>query len=213
MKINMNVNLRQGGRSAVKMSIEDLQDKIAEAVEKYNIPYDADDLYRVIPELMYDVPTINKDLKVNMNIENMEADFEMTSSGVPYLFIEAASDCSPWMVFMIYYDGKNLRAYIPTLGNPYNRKNKSMLWEDTEADIKFLKAELGQEGLREAAKESRSDWYDEYGDEDYEDDDWSDEDDNDEDYDDEDFFCEIIHTLQYDRRSVIKDFETRLTVK
>ena len=199
----MNINLRQGGRTAVKMSMEDFKTKIEKAIKKFDIRYDMSNMYMVVKEMMYTVPTIIRDMKVDLNMENMEIEFTMTSTGVPYLFIECASDCSPWMVMMIYHDGKNLRAYVPTLGNPYNRDTKLMLGEFLEDDIEFLKSELGEQKLIELVKQCRSQYEDVY----------DMEDDNEEITIDEDCMYEIVQMLEYDRESVIKDFETRVIVK
>ncbi len=41
--------------------------------------------------------------------------------------------------FIIYWDGKEFRGYIPTKGNSFDRFRKIALGNDDDEDIKFLK--------------------------------------------------------------------------
>lgn len=181
--VNMNVKLRKGGRTAVQMSMDDFEDKI-EQICMEMIGYD--DMYYFIQHCCWENPTIKKDMKVRINMENMECSFRMTSTGVPYLLVEAASDYSPWMVFMLYWDGKKLRAYIPTYGNTWNTKTKEQLGENPEEDSKFIISQINKEDF---------------------DIDWDDIDDP------EELCCELIPEIWYNEKACIEDFESRLTVK
>lgn len=134
LTINMNVKLRQGGRNAVKMTMEEFEEKIEQLMEQHGY----DSMYDFAQSGCYEIPSIKKDMKVDVNIENFEYSYRMTSTGVPYMLVEAASDYSPWMVFMIYWDGTKFRAYIPTYGNVWNTKTKAMIGENPEEDVKFI---------------------------------------------------------------------------
>lgn len=181
--INMNVKLRQGGRNAVKMAMEDFEEKLEQLSEQL----DCGGMYDFVQTICYKIPSIKKDMKVNVNIENFEYSYRMTTTGVPYLFVEASSDYSPWMVFMIYWDGSKFRAYIPTYGNPWNTNTKEMIGENPEEDYEFILKQLGRT-------------IDDYGD-------------DDDDYDPEDALYEFIQDIYFNEAACIKDFEARLTVK
>lgn len=190
IKLNMNVNLRQGGRNAVKMSMSDFQDKLADLGAQ--IGTDADDEYNFIQEVCYCVPSIKKDMKVAINMENLESSYRMTSHGVPYLLVEATSDYSAWIVFMIYWDGTKFRAYIPTYGNPWNTKTKEPLGENPQEDFMFIVNQIGEKKVKKIIGDA------------YDDDD---------DVDGEDLLYDLIQNIYFDADACIHDFESRLTVK
>ena len=56
---------------------------------------------------------------------NYPCGYEVLSNGLPVLFVNAGGDWEYPICFCIYYDGKRLRAYIPTEGNVFNRDLKS----------------------------------------------------------------------------------------
>lgn len=104
---------------------------------------------------------IEMDLKkVEFDLENIEytardaykglkdiVGFHTLPNGMPYLGIIAGGDWEFPIFFMIYWDGKKLRGYIPTKGNPWNRKAKSAYGNDEEsdtADIKRILSEMGK---------------------------------------------------------------------
>jgi hypothetical protein len=96
----------------------------------------------------YEFPeTIVKDLaKVNFDFENWNigdaspkyekypsdhkgfagypCGFKVLDNGMPALFVNAGGDWEHPICFCIYWDGKKLRAYIPSDGNVYNKKEK-----------------------------------------------------------------------------------------
>lgn len=176
INLNMNVNLRKGGRNAVQMSMEDFEDKVEQLFDKYGD----------IQDVVYSEPNINKDMKVSINMENYEYSYKMTSTGVPYLLVESASDYSPWMLFMIYWDGKKFRAYIPTYGNTWNTKTKEALGENPEDDAKFIMSQINKKDL-----DLDMDEFD----------------------NPEDIYYELINDIWYNEKACVEDFETRLTVK
>jgi hypothetical protein len=70
--------------------------------------------------------TIEKDLKVEFDEENSHVDgFHTLDNGMTYLGVSAGGDWEVAIFYIIYWDGKKLRAYIPTDGNPWNTDLKS----------------------------------------------------------------------------------------
>lgn len=196
--LNKNIKLRQGGRSAVKMSMEDFKDRLE--ILARELQEDPDNLYQFIQEICYSVPSVKNDMKININMENLESSFKMTSTGVPYIFNEATSDYSTWMVFMIYWDGKKFRAYIPTYGNPWNTDIKEQLGEYPEEDIKFISKQLGGESkLKEVLNDILTN-------EGYDDIDVDD-------IDPEEALYNLLQNTVFDEKMCVEDFEARLTVK
>lgn len=141
--VNMNVNLRNGGRKAVTMSEEDFETMLGILASELDCGCVGDG-YEFIPELIRRVPSIDKDIKVIFGTENVEVSYERTSNGVPYLLCECGCDYETPVVFMIYHDGKKFRAYVPTKGNMFNRDTKWALGNDNAKDYKFLCKEFGK---------------------------------------------------------------------
>lgn len=64
---------------------------------------------------------IKKDIKVKFNCENLkEEGFRTLNNGFIYYLLGAGGDWESPVNFIIYWDGKKLRGYVPTNGNPYN---------------------------------------------------------------------------------------------
>ena len=49
---------------------------------------------------------------------------EVLENGLPVLFVNAGGDWENPICFCIYFDGKELRGYVPSDGNVYNKKEK-----------------------------------------------------------------------------------------
>ena len=91
-------------------------------------------------------PAVEKDLKkVDFCDENTEckkgegysdgrAGFATLSNGLTILGVTAGGDWESPLFYCIYYDGRGLRAYIPTEGNPWNTKTKKAYGNDEGAD-------------------------------------------------------------------------------
>lgn len=87
-------------------------------------------------EFPYNLPKkMEKDLsKIKFDFENYEygeygymnypCGYEVLENGLPVLFVNAGGDWETPICFIIYWDGSDLRAYIPNNGNVYNRKEK-----------------------------------------------------------------------------------------
>ena len=98
-------------------------------------------------------PTIEKDIsKVEFDFENYEhtegcgyfgckdiTGFHVTSHGLPYWGWTAGGDWEIPVFFIIYWDGKNLRGYIPRKGNAWNTDTKQAYGNDEKADAKNIK--------------------------------------------------------------------------
>lgn len=97
-------------------------------------------------------PTIKKDLsKVSFDTENLESDgkgygsgegligYNRLPNGMSYLGIVAGGDWEVPVFFIIYWDGKSLRGYIPEDGNTWNTDTKKAYGNDLKADVKNCK--------------------------------------------------------------------------
>lgn len=91
--------------------------------------------------------TIEKDLKKvgfdQENVNDNEKDahtyadivgYHTLSNGLTYLGIEAGGDWEIPVFYIIYWDGKNLRAYIPKEGNLWNTDTKEAYGNDCWGD-------------------------------------------------------------------------------
>ena len=80
-------------------------------------------------------PRINQDFdsKVDFDTENEEwtpnsgysgaTGFRTLANGLVALFINGGGDWESPLEYIIYFDGTELRGYVPTAGNPWNTKN------------------------------------------------------------------------------------------
>lgn len=111
--------------------------------------------------------TIEKDLsKVEFDMENWQAypdpnDYSVEDSilgiktlnnGLTFLGVRGGGDWESPVFFIIYFDGKKLRGYIPdTKGNPWNHKTKSAFGnndEDVEESINVYGKNYEDENLK-----------------------------------------------------------------
>ena len=89
--------------------------------------------------------SLSKDLKISFDTENMIVEndrYGMSILGLQhikdfnFLGVYAGGDWEVPVFFILYYDDKNkLRAYIPSDGNPYNRKTKEAWGNDCDEDF------------------------------------------------------------------------------
>ena len=114
-------------------------------------------------DLDYDIdlksltPTVEKDLsKVEFDMENWEAypyknrksvedailGVQTLDNGLTFLGAWGGGDWESPVFFIIYFDGKKLRGYIPdTKGNPWNHKTKSAFGNNDEEDVDAKKSQ------------------------------------------------------------------------
>lgn len=93
---------------------------------------------------------LGKDFKVSVDFENFDCDrggcgpqglmgIVYLDNGLTFAGCCAGGDWQFPVFWIIYYDGKKLRAYFPTEGNPWNTTTKSAYGDDEEADKKNAK--------------------------------------------------------------------------
>lgn len=145
--INDDVKVRQGGRNAVRMTINELRVilwKYIHTLEDAEDCFDLDskldsDLAGLIAvrdeKLQSDIKFANycEDTIININKSNIKyvgnplIGFHTLANGFTFYGALGGSECS-WPMFSIfYYDGKRVRAYTPTRGNFVNVDFKSAL--------------------------------------------------------------------------------------
>ncbi len=60
--------------------------------------------------------------------------FKKMPGGLSIFVVQAGGDWEYSVTFVVYWDGKYLRGYVPTNGNPWNRKTKEAWGNDDEDD-------------------------------------------------------------------------------
>lgn len=134
--------LKNGGRKAVPFSESELTRKIMEKAEAIND--EVEDLRDAVETLIYNDSKISKDLaKIDFDYENLDVGdecylsntgFNQLHNGFTYLLCAAGGDWEQPVGFIIYWDGKALRGYIPTLGNTFNLKHKCAFGSEPNVD-------------------------------------------------------------------------------
>ena len=165
--VNMNVELRKGGRNAVRMSVEDFKEEMKNAYHQYAIEQGKKYKSELQPtprpgnfvySLCYGSKT-NKDSKYasalyddiwngkyKFDSENVDAhgDIKMSKKGFPYIQCAAGGDWECPVCFFVYFDGNKFRGYVPLKGNALNRVEKhAFSGSRNEDDAKFVQKELG----------------------------------------------------------------------
>lgn len=79
---------------------------------------------------------VSNDLrKVAFDTENIEGKgFKQITEDLVCFLVEAFGDWEVPMYFIIYWDGKELRGYVPTEGNPWNTDEKAAYGNNEESD-------------------------------------------------------------------------------
>lgn len=105
------------------------------------------------------VKGLAKDIKVEFDLENVLCDdgdeltgFRVLENGMAMLGIFAGGDWESGVFFACYYDGKRVRAYVPTDGNPYNTDTMRSFGNDDEADLKNARKRWTQFRERDSAQ-------------------------------------------------------------
>lgn len=108
-------------RYAKLISLDELKAKVEPLVESDEFPYE-------LPS------QIEKDLsKVNFDFENTNfidgyegypCGWEVLPNGLPVLFVNAGGDWEQPICFILYWDGKKIRGYIPEDGNIFNKEQR-----------------------------------------------------------------------------------------
>jgi hypothetical protein len=61
---------------------------------------------------------------------NYPCGYEVLENGLPVLFANAGGDWEHPICFCFYFDGKTMRAYIPSRGNVWNKEEKCAFGSD-----------------------------------------------------------------------------------
>lgn len=149
--------IRKGGRYAVPISEEELKEKIIEVLkdadfslgcDEYGDCFSFEDGVEELccPDEPIKHSRIFKDIsKVDFSLENFMCrdigapntsgnweGFHTLPTGLAFLGCRAGGDWEYPVNFAIYYDGKDLRGYIPRYHNSYNLKTKTAFGNDDE---------------------------------------------------------------------------------
>ena len=157
--VNMDVELRKGGRHAVKMTEDEFKQEMIHAYHMYAM--EQEHKYKGELQLtpspgnfVYNLCYNNKlnkkskyasalydDIwggKYKFDSENVDAygGIKMSKKGFPYIQCAAGGDWECPVCFFIYFDGKHFRGYIPLKGNAINTKENSA-FGDGDDDVSF----------------------------------------------------------------------------
>lgn len=96
--------------------------------------------------------TVSKDMKVSFDTENISIDspglrcvdapphgFFTLPNGMTMLGASAGGDWEVPVYFILYWDGKSIRGYVPENGNQWNTTTKQAYGNDPEEDAKNVK--------------------------------------------------------------------------
>lgn len=121
---NETAPIRHGGRKAIVDGTDHLN-------------FDTDDIENI------DSIRIYKDLKkYQFDLENCECvETRTTNNDLKFLVYEAGGDWEYPLYFFIYYDGKELRGYVPTRGNAVNTLNKCAFGNGNDNEYKGINAD------------------------------------------------------------------------
>lgn len=132
-------------RYAPKMSVDTLLNIIADHAIKHNYEEDMEktidrhsiDVERLVWHLT-ETSSMKKVLgdwsKVDFDLENCYIEkTNIMSSGIPYIVFRCGGDWQEPVYAIIYFDGMNLRGYVPKDGNTYDVKNKKAY----DADVAY----------------------------------------------------------------------------
>ena len=136
--INTKRAFKDGGRQAPAISEKEYLDKLTDFVEQYKEEYDDTSgsvwgpALKIIRRMYMDKKSenwIKKDFKgIHFNWENYDIVGDVrTTKGIPYQLFNAHGDWEIPVYFMVYYDGKRIRVYVPTVGNTWRQDLKQAL--------------------------------------------------------------------------------------
>ena len=136
--INTKRAFKDGGRQAPAISEKEYLDKLTDFVEQYKEDYDDTSgavwgpALKIIRRMYTDKKSenwIKKDFKgIHFDWENYDIVGDVrTTKGIPYQLFNAHGDWEIPVYFMIYYDGKKIRVYVPTVGNTWRQDLKQAL--------------------------------------------------------------------------------------
>ena len=162
--INTKRAFKDGGRQAPAISKKEFIDRLTDFVEQYKEDYDDTSgavwgtALKIIRRMYTDKKSenwIKKDFKgIKFNWENYDIVGDVrTTKGIPYQLFNAHGDWEIPVYFMIYYDGKKIRVYVPTVGNTWRQDLKQALGNvykaqrDIKSDDEYVYEELLKDKL------------------------------------------------------------------
>lgn len=162
--INTKRALKDGGRQALAISEKEFLDRLTDFVEQYKEDYDDTSgavwgtALKIIHRMYTDKKSenwIKKDFKgIKFDWENYDIVGDVrTTKGIPYQLFNAHGDWEIPVYFMVYYDGKKIRVYVPTVGNTWRQDLKQALGnvykaqKDIKSDDEYVYDELLKDKL------------------------------------------------------------------
>lgn len=140
-------------RFAASITEDELKTKIMDAlrihepdIDNYSTPFEHNDIVSLTKKIEKDLSKVEFDseniLSKELSWTNPAVNLHgiCTYGGLTFLGLSAGGDWEYPVFFIIYWAGKELRAYIPTKGNPWNRKNKKAYGNydgDDDEEIEF----------------------------------------------------------------------------
>lgn len=165
--VNMDVDVREGGRHAVKMTVDEFKQEMIHTYHMYAMEqgkeYNFDLHLTPTPDnFVYSLCYKNRDNekskyaaklyndiwggKYKFDSENVNAygGIKMSKKGFPYIQCDAGGDWECPVCFFVYFDGSHFRGYIPLKGNAINRNNNTAFQgSGDEEEAKFIAKEMG----------------------------------------------------------------------
>ncbi len=162
--INTKRAFKDGGRQAPAISEKEFLDRLTDFVEQYKEDYDDTSgavlgtALKIIRRMYTDKKSqnwIKKDFKgIKFNWENYDIVGDVrTTKGIPYQLFNAHGDWEIPVYFIVYYDGKKIRVYVPTVGNTWRQDLKQALGNvykaqrDIKSDDEYVYDELLKDKL------------------------------------------------------------------
>lgn len=152
--VNMSLKLlKNGGRKAPRISKEELEQIFIKyslkTGEEYNFKHPG-----WLIEIINENQKLNKDIsKIIFSFsDNLKCFRDSTwstpivddylgyitlNNGFTFLGCYGSGDWEEPIYFIVYYDGKNLRGYIPTYGNTFNSYAKTAFGSDYETEVEY----------------------------------------------------------------------------
>lgn len=163
-----NIKIQKNQRKTTDASIDSLKENLFKLLKRYEDEdegylnkeelllgkYKSNDNFYLFQELLSN-GQVKKDLsKVEFDLENISylaednegfdlypefLGFNITKTGLAYYGIRAGGDWEIPLLFILYYDGQNIRGYIPYYGNTYNFTTNKAFGNDKDADEEYMK--------------------------------------------------------------------------
>lgn len=131
------------------ISIENLKKKIGSPKNLCEVTQDVKKDLSKVEFSFENIVTKSDDLYGKHNKQTALVGYHTLSNGITFLGVQAGSDFEHPIFFIIYWNGKRLRAYIPKRGNVWNTSEKSAYGNNKKYDAINAKKRGFIEQLRE----------------------------------------------------------------